>query len=333
MNAQQRPEHVEVRRTIGAPVERVYKAWTDPASVQRWFAPKQIVKSAACDVRVGGAYRLVCATPQGKECACHGEYVVVEENRALAFTWNVEGSSDDVRDTLVTVRFARVEGGTEVSVRHERLPTESARRGTDQGWTEILAVLEQLHAIDAAERRVQEEKKRLVQMRKALPRMPVLDATLTDVASGAPVALSALFGGKQELMIVHNMGKGCAYCTLWADGFNGVHQHLSDRAAFIVLTPDEPSVARAFAASRGWGFRLISGHGTAFIRTMGFEPEPGRAHPGISTLVRTASGAIERTAYTHFGPWDDYCGVWAMIEMLEKGENAWAPKYAYGLMR
>jgi hypothetical protein len=44
--------------------------------------------------------------------------------------------------------------------------------------------------------------------------------------------LSALFGDKDTLFVIHNMGITCPYCTMWADGFNGVFEHLRDRAAF-----------------------------------------------------------------------------------------------------
>ena len=48
------------------------------------------------------------------------------------------------------------------------------------------------------------------------------------------VSLSALFGDKPDLIVIHNMGASCAYCTLWADGFNGVYDHLANRAGFVV---------------------------------------------------------------------------------------------------
>src|SRR6266851_5306323 len=44
------------------------------------------------------------------------------------------------------------------------------------------------------------------------------------------VLLSALFGDKDTLFVIHNMGTGCASCTMWADGFNGVFEHLRYRA-------------------------------------------------------------------------------------------------------
>src|SRR5437879_11525777 len=51
---------------------------------------------------------------------------------------------------------------------------------------------------------------------------------------GGTSRLSALFGEKETLFVVHNMGMSCAYCTLWADGFNGAYDHLRNRAAFVV---------------------------------------------------------------------------------------------------
>ena len=47
------------------------------------------------------------------------------------------------------------------------------------------------------------------------------------------------------MLLVHNMGKTCAYGTLWADGFVGVLPHLTRRAAVVVMTPDAPGVQRA----------------------------------------------------------------------------------------
>lgn len=70
------------------------------------------------------------------------------------------------------------------------------------------------------------------------------------------VRLSDLFGRHEDLMVVHNMGSSCPGCTLWADGYNGVHHHVVTRAAFVVSSPDPPDVQEAFAASRGWRFLM-----------------------------------------------------------------------------
>src|SRR5712671_3467501 len=51
------------------------------------------------------------------------------------------------------------------------------------------------------------------------------------------VRLSELLGDQRDLIVIHNMGVSCAYCTLWADGYNGIYDHLAARAAFVVSSP------------------------------------------------------------------------------------------------
>ena len=72
------------------------------------------------------------------------------------------------------------------------------------------------------------------------------------------VRLSELFGEQDALFVIHNMGAACVYCTLWADGFNGIIDHLENRAAFVLSSPDAPDAQRKFADSRGWRFRMVS---------------------------------------------------------------------------
>jgi predicted dithiol-disulfide oxidoreductase (DUF899 family) len=97
--------------------------------------------------------------------------------------------------------------------------------------------------------------------------------------------LSTLFGNKDTLFIIHNMGTTCAHCTMWADGFNGVFDHLRDRAAFVVSSPDTPERQQSFAANRGWKFAMVSNQGTTFAEDMGYSPN-GQAMPGVSVFKR-----------------------------------------------
>jgi predicted dithiol-disulfide oxidoreductase (DUF899 family) len=107
------------------------------------------------------------------------------------------------------------------------------------------------------EQELLEKSKRLAELKRSLPREPVKEYVLAGWEG--PTTLSALFGAKRDLVVVHNMGKGCRYCTLWADGFQGVWRHLADRAGFVVCSPDSVETQKAFAASRGWGFPMVSG--------------------------------------------------------------------------
>lgn len=151
-----------------------------------------------------------------------------------------------------------------------------------------------------------------------------------QTADGAPVMLRELFGDKRDMLIVHNMGKRCSYCTMWADGFNGVRQHLEDRCAFVVASPDEPQVMREFAASRQWGFRMVSVRGTTFSKDMNFEPEPGSVWPGVSSFSLQDDGRIVRVSSAQFGPGDLFCPVWPLLDLLKDGAAGWEPQFRYG---
>ncbi|MBM3328873.1 MAG: DUF899 domain-containing protein [Calditrichaeota bacterium] len=165
-------------------------------------------------------------------------------------------------------------------------------------------------------------------MKRELPPEPVDDATLRD-HDGNPVRLSELFGASQDLILIHNMGRSCRWCTLWADGFTGFLPHLESRAAFVLVSPDEPEVQRDFARSRGWKIRMLSAAGTSFIRDLGFEPEPGHYQPGFSTLHKEPDGRIVRISWDYFGPGDPYCSVWHIFDLLKDGTGDWEPQYKY----
>lgn len=147
-------------------------------------------------------------------------------------------------------------------------------------------------------------------------------------STGEEVALSELFGDHDDLMLIHNMGKECRYCTMWADGFNGLLPHIEDRTAFVVSSPDEPETQQQFARSRGWSFTMVSTKETDFTENMGFADD-GTHKPGLSTFHRDIDGTITRIASRKFGPQDDFCSAWHMFDILKDGINGWTPQYTY----
>ncbi len=173
-----------------------------------------------------------------------------------------------------------------------------------------------------------EKKKELVELRRRAPKREIHDYTFKR-HDGSEVMLSSLFGEKQELIVVHNMGKGCRYCTLWADGFNGVYHHMENRVPFVVVSPDEYTVQAQFASGRGWKFRMFSSHATTFFKDMGFESEKQSPWPGVSAFTRDGAGKIYQAASTYFGPGDDFCAVWSFLDLLPDGPNGWEPQYKY----
>ena len=141
--------------------------------------------------------------------------------------------------------------------------------------------------------------------------------------------LSELFGEKDDLIVVHNMGKSCSYCTLWADGFIGLLPHIQDRTAFVISSPDSPQVQAEFAASRQWPFEMLSTEESSFTKDMGYADDAGNVMPGYSAFHRQADGSIQRVNKDYFGPGDSYCGIWPFFENLAEGPNDWQPKFSY----
>jgi predicted dithiol-disulfide oxidoreductase (DUF899 family) len=141
------------------------------------------------------------------------------------------------------------------------------------------------------------------------------------------VRLSELFGEKEFLFVIHNMGAACRNCTLWADGFNGIFPHIENRAAFVVASPDEPAAQQKFKATRGWRFRMVSYRTTGFARDMGYWSDNAWL-PGVSVL-RKCGRRICRISDAGFQPGDDFCAVWHFFELLPEGAGGWQPQYKY----
>jgi predicted dithiol-disulfide oxidoreductase (DUF899 family) len=185
-------------------------------------------------------------------------------------------------------------------------------------------------ALDQAVRKLESslirDQQKLAALKRRRPLEPVADYTLAG-PRGA-VKLSALFGGKRDLIVVHNMGRSCTYCTMWADGFNGLYPHLADRSAFVVVSPDSTAIQKKFARSRGWRFPMYSGANSTFIKDMGFMPRPGEPWPGVSTF-RLVRGKIFRVASSPLGPFDPFCSTWHLFALLADGVDGWQPKYRY----
>src|SRR5208282_3588137 len=105
--------------------------------------------------------------------------------------------------------------------------------------------------IQKLEKSIRVAKDKLAKLRRRAAAQPVADYVFTG-SLGERLSLSEAFGDRDELIVVHNMGRSCPYCTMWADGFNGLLPHLENRAAFAVVSPDRPKGQKAFAAKRGW---------------------------------------------------------------------------------
>ncbi|HEX5092696.1 MAG TPA: SRPBCC domain-containing protein [Burkholderiales bacterium] len=138
----ERPALTLERRFAAAP-EKVWRAWTDPQALTRWFGPggPQPVAAAELDVRVGGRFRIVFGGPQGTEHEVRGVYREVVPPRRLAFTWTWPRTTPE-RVSLVSIEFRAAGRGTEMIFTHAQHFSEAVRDGHRRGWSETFVKLD-----------------------------------------------------------------------------------------------------------------------------------------------------------------------------------------------
>ena len=136
---------LQLRRTFAAPREKVFRAWTDPQELKKWFGPEGYsTPIAEVDLRAGGKYRLgMMKLPQGEVLYVVGTYREIRPPEKLVYTWSWE-AQPELGETLVTVEFRDLGRSTEVMLTHELFPNEKARQQHEKGWSSILDKLAQI---------------------------------------------------------------------------------------------------------------------------------------------------------------------------------------------
>jgi uncharacterized protein YndB with AHSA1/START domain len=137
---------VRVSRHLNFSPERVFRAWTSPALLIRWFGggddrPREV----SLDPRPGGAYSIVFSPTSRLE----GLYRDVDPPRCLVFTWIHVSTLDDgaekrTLESLVTITLRPTGGGTDLVILHEKLTDEDGRAGVNAGWIASVEKLETL---------------------------------------------------------------------------------------------------------------------------------------------------------------------------------------------
>lgn len=179
--------------------------------------------------------------------------------------------------------------------------------------------------ITELEQQISELTGKLNELRKEGEPQPVPDYRF-ETLSGE-VSLLDLFAGKEQLLAIHNMGHGCRYCTLWADGFNGLLAHLETAMSVVLLSRDPPQLQRDFASSRNWRFRLASHGGGRYISEQtvmeGMDNMPG------AVVYERSGDQVFRKNSAVFGPGDLYCSFWPLLALAGVDTDQWIPQYRY----
>lgn len=179
--------------------------------------------------------------------------------------------------------------------------------------------------IAALEAQVFELTAKLNELRQAEP--GELVDNYTFATQSGETSLLEMFGDHDTLLVIHNMGQGCRFCTLWADGFNGFLPHLESTMAVVLVSKDAPELQRQFANNRAWRFRLASHGGGAYIKEQTVQAGAENM-PGAVVYVREGD-IIKRKNACVFGPGDLYCSAWNLLALAGLSEAQWTPQYAY----
>jgi len=141
---------IRITREFAAPRELVYRAWTTPDLIKRWWGGKRgVVTLAEVDLRVGGRWRYVTMTNRGFEIAFHGEFHEIVHNERLVYTEVFEGVPEgEEPPPLVTLTLTESNGRTLLTSITE-VPSRAVRdtiieSGMEAGMQEVMDVLEEV---------------------------------------------------------------------------------------------------------------------------------------------------------------------------------------------
>jgi uncharacterized protein YndB with AHSA1/START domain len=139
-----------ITRLFDAPRELVWKAWTNPENVMRWWGPRNFT-SPTCkvDLRVGGKYLFSMRSPEGQNYWTTGIYQEIVPMERLVYTDSFADeqgnvvpathygmSSDFPQEAQVTVRFEDHDGKTRMTLTQVGVPTDENYEYTKAGWNE-----------------------------------------------------------------------------------------------------------------------------------------------------------------------------------------------------
>jgi uncharacterized protein YndB with AHSA1/START domain len=138
-----------ITREFGAPARLVYRAWTTPDLIRRWWAGDHgEVTSVAVDLRVGGTWRYVMTANGGFEVAFHGEYQDIVPDQRIVSTEVFEGMPGAA--ALSTMTLTETAGKTTMTLLVDHTSQENRdahlNSGMEDGMQESLAQLEQVAA-------------------------------------------------------------------------------------------------------------------------------------------------------------------------------------------
>jgi uncharacterized protein YndB with AHSA1/START domain len=124
-----------IKRTFNVPRELVWKVWSDPTHAKEWWGPSGFtLPFLEMDQRVGGEWRAMMRSPEGKEMWQHGVYreLIPPEKTIYTFIWDAQPEDE----MLVSVVFKEKGDKTEMAFTQEGFKSVEEREGHNGGWSQ-----------------------------------------------------------------------------------------------------------------------------------------------------------------------------------------------------
>lgn len=144
-NGSTRPHELVLERTFNAPRELVFKVWTDPAHLAKWWGPKDYTNPVCeLDLRPGGAIHIDMQSPEGVVIPSKGFFEEITPPERLVFTLtNFEDEAGEPQlEIQNTVTFEEVNGKTKLTLRAVIVKSSSAVEiplsEMETGWNQSL---------------------------------------------------------------------------------------------------------------------------------------------------------------------------------------------------
>jgi predicted dithiol-disulfide oxidoreductase (DUF899 family) len=199
-------------------------------------------------------------------------------------------------------------------------------------------------ALLVKEKKLTRERDTLSKLRRELPWEAVGNDYVFDGPNGK-VTLAELFDGNDQLIVYHMMGVGvggetpCRLCSFWADSFNGITPHLSDRDVTLVVVSRAPFAELEKHARRArWTFPIASSakNDFNFDYHVSFHSEdiengtmdynygdqfPNDDAPGVSVFAKGPDGTVFHTYSTYGRGIDTLNDAFQYLDLVPKGRN------------
>jgi len=134
---------LEQVRVFDASTEQVFRLFTDPTELAKWWGPHGFTTpEIQIDVRVGGSLRFTMQPPEGEAFHLSGEFLEIQPPSKIRFTFRWDEPVPDDRETVAAVSLESLGGSTGVTLTHGDFATEERLELHRSGWADSFEKLD-----------------------------------------------------------------------------------------------------------------------------------------------------------------------------------------------